>query len=472
MRLTLLTLRRLRRRLLRQPNSHDTFQAVEQYLSVTANALAAVSESITRRVPAASGGQLLPQLEMLADSIRKEQTDERERFLAALQKDVRFQMDALTGQLRAAVRTTTETTAAAIQEFAIADARRPWQSRFFGKWAKVRANLTLRSSAFRHAVRLTLCLAIGEAVAHLLHHPRSYWLAMTIVIVLRQEFAATLQRGMLRILGTIIGLVFATVLFHAIPPGIGLEVFLIGVIVFVLRSAGAGNYGIFSIAMSALVVLLLAITGIPPMKLIFPRAEMTILGGLIALATYVLWPTWERSQAPEILAQLLEAYRHYFDALARPGWQEGRLARPNLVHYAWQLAWLVPTWKLLSKGFARSLARAPTRFPWLPLCWPIPPIYSRDNGAGGRLAGLGTPRTEFRTFTADVNRMLDELIRALRGDASRLRDLPDLREDHHRLVSSAASDISRYELVNQEADRMTNSLNTLAEQVAHWMRLR
>ncbi len=82
------------------------------------------------------------------------------------------------------------------------------------------------------------------------------------------------------------------------------------------------------------------------------------------------------------------------------------------------------------------------------------------------------PRTEFRTFTADVNRMLDELIRALRGDASRLRDLPDLREDHHRLVSSAASDISRYELVNQEADRMTNSLNTLAEQVAHWMRLR
>ena len=52
-----------------------------------------------------------------------------------------------------------------------------------------------------------------------------------------------------------------------------------------------------------------------------------------------------------------------------------------------------------------------------------------------------------------------------------LRDLPDLREDHHRLVSSAASHISRYELVNEETDRMTNSLNTLAEQVAHWMTL-
>ena len=48
-----------------------------------------------------------------------------------------------------------------------------------------------------------------------------------------------------------------------------------------------------------------------------------------------------------------------------------------------------------------------------------------------------------------------------------LRDLPDLREDPHRLVSSAASQISRYQLVNEETDRMTNSLNTLVEQVAH-----
>jgi hypothetical protein len=53
----------------------------------------------------------------------------------------------------------------------------------------------------------------------------------------------------------------------------------------------------------------------------------------------------------------------------------------------------------------------------------------------------------------------------------RLRDLPDLREDPHRLVSSAASRISRYQLVNEETDRMTNSLNTLVEQLAHWMTL-
>jgi hypothetical protein len=78
-------------------------------------------------------------------------------------------------------------------------------------------------------------------------------------------------------------------------------------------------------------------------------------------------------------------------------------------------------------------------------------------------------RPEFQQFAADVDRMLDALVHALRGDASSLRDLPDLREEHRRLVNSA--DASRYAFINQETDRMTNSLNTLAEQIEHWITL-
>jgi hypothetical protein len=47
-----------------------------------------------------------------------------------------------------------------------------------------------------------------------------------------------------------------------------------------------------------------------------------------------------------------------------------------------------------------------------------------------------------------------------------------LREDHHRLLNSAGTDVSRYGLVNQETDRMVNTLNTLAEQVGQWLKLR
>jgi hypothetical protein len=51
------------------------------------------------------------------------------------------------------------------------------------------------------------------------------------------------------------------------------------------------------------------------------------------------------------------------------------------------------------------------------------------------------------------------------------RDFPDLREAHLRLASSGDPQLERYALSNVETDRMTNSLNTLREQVYAWKRL-
>jgi hypothetical protein len=48
-------------------------------------------------------------------------------------------------------------------------------------------------------------------------------------------------------------------------------------------------------------------------------------------------------------------------------------------------------------------------------------------------------------------------------------DLPDLREDHRALVQSGASHAERYELVNVESDRVTNSLNTLSVELIQWV---
>jgi hypothetical protein len=48
-------------------------------------------------------------------------------------------------------------------------------------------------------------------------------------------------------------------------------------------------------------------------------------------------------------------------------------------------------------------------------------------------------------------------------------NLPDLREDHHALVHSGDSLAERYALVKVETDRITNSLNTLSEELLRWM---
>jgi hypothetical protein len=63
------------------------------------------------------------------------------------------------------------------------------------------------------------------------------------------------------------------------------------------------------------------------------------------------------------------------------------------------------------------------------------------------------------------------LAAALRGSPLEKEHLPDLREYHTALVKSGEAHIERYALVNVETDRITNSLNTLSEQVLRWTSL-
>jgi hypothetical protein len=74
-------------------------------------------------------------------------------------------------------------------------------------------------------------------------------------------------------------------------------------------------------------------------------------------------------------------------------------------------------------------------------------------------------RESFHTFANDVELTLYYLAGALRGSPVHKSEMPDLREDHHALVESGDSLTERYALVNVETDRITNSLNTLSEQI-------
>jgi uncharacterized membrane protein YccC len=65
----------------------------------------------------------------------------------------------------------------------------------------LRANLTLASTAFRHALRLAAGVAIAVIAAHALSLPRGYWIALTVLLVLKPEFHETFTRGVARIAG-------------------------------------------------------------------------------------------------------------------------------------------------------------------------------------------------------------------------------------------------------------------------------
>ena len=169
--------------------------------------------------------------------------------------------------------------------------------------AILRSNCSLSAPFGRHAVRLAFTLALTGTLAHLLPLNRGYWMTLTAALVLRPDFTTTLSRGIARILGTLIGVAVATALVIALPDtphvSLALAIFFaaIGYTAFQL------NYGLFTITITAYIVFILSLVGTPEQTAIVNRVESTLIGGTIAMLTYIAWPTWE---APHTLVRLID----------------------------------------------------------------------------------------------------------------------------------------------------------------------
>lgn len=355
---------------------------------------------------------------------------------------------ALAGQLRAAAELAASSTLEGRIAFEERQLARPWRLRVESTLATLRANLTLQSSAMRHALRLGFAVLSGEWLAHALGGARSYWLPMTAAIVLKPDFTATFSRGVLRIAGTFAGLAVATALFHLIALNPLLEVIIVVLVVFVFRGYGPAHYGLLTASLTAYIVVIFALAGQTPSDVIRERALHTVAGGALALVIYAVWPTWERTQINEVLSRMLEAYRLYFRAVYER-WQDlehyrldGRLARSNV------------------EAALDRLVAEPLTDPALTT------LLSQIMASSHRLihammaveAGWTETDPAFTRFAYKVEITLHSLAAALRGAPLPPDALPDLRAAQIELAGPGHH-------LAAEADRLTNSLNTLSEQV-------
>jgi uncharacterized membrane protein YccC len=470
-RLGVFALGRLRVRTAREAPGSAESALLDRYLEVASRVLHSIGEALLAAQPAESARAELEELQSLAEELRARSPEEASA-MAGMLKDARLQMDAVTGQLRSALDLAASATAAGLAAFARQEVRRPWHLRLGGTLATLRANLSLRSAACRHAIRLAACVALGDAVGRGFDLHRSYWLPMTVAIVLKPDFASTFSRGVLRLAGTFAGLIFATALFHLLPAAPAAQVAAIAALMFVLRCWGPANYGIFVTAVTGMIVLLIAMAGVSPKEVIAARGLNTAIGGAIALTAYWLWPTWERTRVQDAMAQMLDAYREYFRAIRESYIQPdasfedaldrarlaARRARSNLEASFDRLRaepGTAPQTMAALSGMLASSHRL------------IHAIMALEAGLHG--SHPAPARGAFRRFANDVELTLHSLAGALHGSPLARGDLPDLREDHHALAHSGDPATERYALVNVETDRVTNSLNTLSEEVLGWL---
>jgi uncharacterized membrane protein YccC len=201
------------------------------------------------------------------------------------------------------------------------------------------------------------------------------------------------------------------------------------------------------------------------------RAVNTAAGGAIALLAYGLWPTWERTQVGEGLARLLDAYRNYFRSIreayinAQQGSSNGDAMRDAARRARTNLEASVTRFTMEPGASAQAISALES----------ILAVSHRLAHAMMALeSGLWTSqpasaRPEFVQFANDVELTLYFLASGLRGSPVARETLPDLRERHHALVRAGDSETERYALVNVETDRLTNSLNTLSEEILRWV---
>jgi uncharacterized membrane protein YccC len=223
----------------------------------------------------------------------------------------------LGGELRAALRNADFAGSRGELRAHAAEAHLPRALRPRGALAALRANIRLSSVAFRHALRCGVCLALAVAGARSAGLEHSYWIPMTVAIVLKPDFAGTFRFGLLRVAGTLMGLVLTTALVHTAFGGDWERLALLALLCIGFRMLVTVHYGLGVMMLTGLVVILLAFDGIAPGDTMVARGIATVIGSAFALAAYALWPTWEHQRVRPALAAMIEAYRVYFGGLLR-----------------------------------------------------------------------------------------------------------------------------------------------------------
>lgn len=181
--------------------------------------------------------------------------------------------------------------------------------------AAIRANLTIRSSALRHAVRLAATVAVADALQRSLQLPHGYWVPLTVLWLLRPDFGATFTRGLQRYAGTVIGAVLATVLVVSAHPGPYVLAVLATFLAAGILTFLPANYALTAICTTAWVVLVTALAGIPELRAAADRLLDTTIGAILTFGAYLLWPTWERGAVGATVAEVIEQDRRYTAAV-------------------------------------------------------------------------------------------------------------------------------------------------------------
>lgn len=179
------------------------------------------------------------------------------------------------------------------------------------------ANLSFKSSAFRHAIRLTFALLIGYIISLLFTIGHGYWILLTIALIIKPAYSLTKERNIQRLWGTFAGALAGFGLLYFSPDNSA--IFIIMVLAMILSYSFLKlNYGFSTAGLTTF--LLLSFHFMDPngtQQVLLDRVIDTAIGCVIAyIVSFLVLPTWEHEQFDKLMVTAIEANNKYFNSIA------------------------------------------------------------------------------------------------------------------------------------------------------------
>lgn len=172
-------------------------------------------------------------------------------------------------------------------------------------------NLSLNSNLFRHALRFTVAMLFAFMLGTVLDIHNTYWILLTIIVIIRPNYGLTKERSKDRVLGTLIG---AAVAFSIVL--ITQNVIIYGVLAIISLTLSFAllqqNYKSAAALITINIIFVYSLINPNAFEVIQYRVMDTIIGAIIAIvANYVLWPSWEVNNLKNVLVNALKKNKTY-----------------------------------------------------------------------------------------------------------------------------------------------------------------
>jgi uncharacterized membrane protein YccC len=216
--------------------------------------------------------------------------------------------------------------------------------------------------AWEFTIRLMICTGAGAVISEVFPLARSYWLILTVGIILKPDYGSVFIRAVERGIGTIVGAVLGAVILAIVPYGPWLLV-PFGVLAALLPYAKARSFGLVAVFLTPLVVLLIDLLDVGGWHLAEARLVDTVLGcAVVLLIGYAPWPSAWQAHLPKQFADTLRAVSAYMDqALVET--PAARIAETGTALAGRQAPGAWPSWRsLLRRRAYRAQSNLRTEF--------------------------------------------------------------------------------------------------------------